>query len=151
MVTIVKQFRCRFRRSFWDGDLLENCAKNASVLRGKREKNQKNDIQKNAFFVRNGVVFFLAFSPTKSIFFVSSNLKKKRHQIDIFSFGIDAVGREKTKHAKLSNSKRVFFGMVTITKQTYLNLRRLVWGGDLLENCEKNANKLRAKREKMKK
>ena len=61
------------------------------------------------------------------------------------------VGREKTKHAKLSNLKRVFFGMVTISKQTYLNFRRLVWGGDLLENCAKNASDLRGNREKMKK
>ena len=61
------------------------------------------------------------------------------------------VGREKTKHAKLSNLKRVCFGMVIIIKQTHLNFRRLVWGGDLLENCAKNASDLRGNREKMKK
>ena len=74
------------------------------------------------------------------------------------------VGREKTKHAKLSNLKRVFFGMVTIIKQTHWNFlrsrellsnwifdavfRRLVWDGDLLENCAKNASYLRGNREK---
>ena len=76
------------------------------------------------------------------------------------------VSREKTKHAKLSNLKCVFFGAVTIIKQfrrrcsafrlgwwpslSNFNavFRRSVWDGDLLENCAKNASDLREKREK---
>ena len=45
------------------------------------------------FSFETELYFLLAFSPTKSIFLASSNLKKKRHQIDSFLTGIDAVGR----------------------------------------------------------
>ena len=57
------------------------------------KKNQKKNIQKNAFFVQNGVVFFVGLFPHK--FYISRVIKpkKKRHQIDSFLIGIDAVGR----------------------------------------------------------
>ena len=86
-VTIIKQFRRRFsafnlgwwsllsnfnavfRRSFWDGDLLENCAKNASDLRGNREKMKK--IRKCVFRAEPSFIFLADF-PHKSIHLSSS-------------------------------------------------------------------------------